>query len=896
MKGFGLIGLLLATAVPAWASMKPEHLKCEYLTNPICVDTAAPRLSWTIPAHSRSWRQSAYRVLVASSEGQLREGRADLWDSGQVSTDQCAQVAYTGAPLKSAQLCWWKVRVWDAAGKASDYSAPAKWEMGLLSPSEWHGKWIARTENKEYEPAPLLRREVNLQGKVKRARVYICGLGYYELRVNGTRVGTRTLDPGYTRFDRRDLYVAHDITGLLRDGANAFGVMLGTGWFNVHTKAVWYFDRAPWRNSPRAIIEIRVEFQDGRTETLSSDGSWRASTGPVVFDSIYGGETYDARLEKPGWDTPGYNDSAWAHAIEVPAPGGKLAAQPSPPIRAAQTIAPVKVTEPKPGVFVFDMGQNLAGRAELKVQGPAGTKVTMRYGEKIHADGSLDRSNIDMHMVKTDPPQRFQTDEYVLKGIGTETWRSRFTYHGFQYVEVTGFPGKPTLENLRAIVLHSDVPPVGEFECSNPLLNAIWKAGRWSYLSNLMGIPTDCPHREKNGWTGDAQIACELGLLNFDEAAVYTKWMNDLDDEQRPNGELPGIVPTSGWGYEWGNGPAWDSAFVIIPWTMYEYLGDTTVLARHYEGMKRYVDYVAGRSPKLIAEFGLGDWAPFETQTPFDLTSTGYFYEDTRIVARAAELLGKSDDARHYNELAGRIRDAFNGRYLNREAASYANGSQTALSCALYQGLAPDDVRSAVLGNLVKAVEKRDWHIDTGILGAKYLLRVLTDMGHADVAYRIASQRTLPSWGYWIDQGATTLWEAWRGDDSRNHIMYGDILAWFTRALAGLKPDETHPGWARAIVEPNVVGDLTSARASYDSIRGLYASEWRLHGGKLTLKVTVPANGSAEVRVPAAAGAVVTESGAPAETADGVRSLGRSGDRTVFEVGSGTYTFVVSAR
>ena len=905
-KVLSILALVGPLTDVALAEIRPGGLRCEYLVSPLGLGTAKPRLSWVVRSEERAQRQTAYQVLVASSSEKLAAGEGDLWDSGKISSDASAQIVYGGRPLRSSQRCHWKVRVWDRDGKGSEYSEPAFWEMGLLDRGDWHGRWIARTTDTAYAPAPHFRREFPVEGKIRRARAYICGLGYYELRLNGEKIGDQVLDPGYTRYDKRVLYVTHDVTAQVREGKNAIGVILGTGWYNVHTRAVWYFDRAPWRASPRFILELLLEYEDGRAVRLSSDGTWKTATGPIVFDSIYGGETYDARLEKAGWDRPGHDEAGWEAAKVVDAPLGALVAQEMPPIKVTRTLVPAKVTEPKPGVFLYDMGQNFAGFARLTVSGLAGTKIVMKYGERLHADGTLDQSNIAQHQVKTDPPQQFQTDTYFLKGSGEETWEARFVYHGFQYVEVTGAPGKMTLENIRGRVAHSAIPVAGSFECSNKLLNRIWENTRWSYLSNLEGIPTDCPHREKNGWTGDAHLAAHQGLYNYDPAAVYAKWINDLDDEQRKadeevggkkrwKGELPGIVPTSGWGYDWGNGPAWDSALLLIPWYMYEHYGDTRILETHYEAMRLYVDYLTRRAEKGIVSIGLGDWCPFETETPVPVTSTGYYFVDAMIVSVAARLLGRTDDAVKYAELARGIRQAFNDKFLDRGKGIYSSGSQTALGCALCQGLAPDDVRASVLQNLVANVERRQGHLDFGILGSKYVLHALTEGGRADVAYRIASQTTHPSWGHWIEQGATTLWESWNGGDSRCHIMFGDISAWFYKALAGINSDRAAPGFKHIVIQPHVVGDLTYAKARYDSIRGPISSSWRKGADGLHLDVEIPANASATVHVPAPEGARIEEGGKPAAEAEGVSFKGREGGWAVFEVGSGSYTFLVKA-
>lgn len=881
----------LIFVVSTFAGLRVGQLRCEYLENPLGIDVTQPRLNWILDSGERGQKQTAYQILVASSADELKNDKGDLWDSGKISSDQTTFVAYDGKPLTSRESCFWKVRSWDEAGKPSPWSKTASWEMGLLATNDWQAQWITRTTNIDELPAPFFRRELVLDGKVKKARVYICGLGYYELHINGRKVGDHLLDPAYTRYDKRDLYVTYDVTPFLKFGANAVGVILGNGWFNVQTKAVWNFHEAPWREAPRLVLSLVIEYADGRTVVVGSDGTWKTSTGPIVFDSIYGGENYDARLEKPGWDRPGFDDSAWQPALVVDAPKGKLAAQMMPPIEADQILKPIKLTEPKPGVFIFDMGQNFAGITVLKLRGPAGTEVTLCHGERLFPDGTLDTRDIEQHVKRMGKDQQFQTSTYVLKGGGTETWRPRFTYYGFQYVEVTGFPGRPTLDSLRGIFTHSAVPVDGSFECSNPLVNKIWRAARWSYLSNLQGIPTDCPQREKNGWTGDAQLAAEQGIYNFMPAGVYTKWINDLGDEQRPGGQLPGIVPTSGWGYAWGNGPAWDSAFELIPFYLYEYYGDSQPLRDHYDGLKHYVDYLSKRASNNIVNIGLNDWAPFKTQTPADITDTAYYYRDAQIVALTASLLGQTVNAAEYNRLAAQIKNSFNGKFFDADTGTYGNGSQTSLSCALYQRLVEPEHQARVVQNLVTKVADRNGHIDTGILGAKYILNALTEHGRTDVAYRMASQKDMPSWGWWIEQGATTLWEDWDGSESRNHIMYGEISAWFYKALAGINADPAAPGFKHFIIRPQPVGDLTFARAEYDSIHGRIVSAWKIKNGVFNLDVVIPPNTTATIFLPNAKLANVRVDGSPAIKADGVISFAQEAKITTLEVGSGEYNF-----
>ena len=893
-RDIGLAWLNLPLIPPG--SLTPTNLRCEYRVNPLGIDVEHPRLSWILRSNQRCQKQTAYQVLVASSRDKLDVGRADLWDSGRVSSDQSVHIVYAGRPLLSYMRCFWKVRVWDKNQKESGWSTPAMWTMGILEEKQWQGQWIGYTklpgsksqvdDLKVRVPAPIFRKTFILKKNVRSASVYICGLGYYELRLNGSKVGDHVLDPAFTRYDRRVLYVSYDVGRELIKGKNSLAVMLGNGWQNVHTRAAWDFDKAPWRARPKMLLQLRIEYTDGSTQLIVSNESWRASEGPVVRDAIREGEHYDARLEQTGWDMPDFDDSGWDIPQIVDAPKGKLAAQIIQPIKVMETIKPQKLTEPAPGVFVFDLGQNIAGWAQIRLSGPAGTTVKLRYGERLKSDGTLEQSQIKVHVKE----KEFQTDIYILNGRGEEIWEPRFVYHGFQYVEVTGFPGRPSLDNLCGRVVHTSFESAGTFECSNNLLNAIQRNALWSYRSNFHGYPTDCPHREKNGWTGDAHLAAEMGLFNFKCAAAYTKWMDDFKDEQRQTGELPGIIPTSGWGYQWGNGPAWDSAYLLIPWYMYQYCGDRRILETHYERFKRYVNYLTGKAKNHIVSIGLGDWVPAKTHTPASVTSTGYYYVDTLIVAKIARMLGKKNDAEKYTQLAENIRNAFNKSFYKGEGI-YANGSQTALSCALYQQLVEEKERNKVVEKLVANIEKNDSHIDTGILGAKYLFNALTANGKHNVAYRIATQTTPPSYGSWIKRGATTLWEDWMGVASLNHIMFGDISAWFYKNLAGINMDPENPGFKHIIFHPQPVGDLKWVRAKHESMYGTIRSSWYRDSQSFKLDLTVPANTTATVYVPAKSIDSITESGKAVDKAEGVRFLKMEGDDAVFEIGSGNYCF-----
>ena len=884
------------------------ELRCEYDWNPLGVQVAAPRLSWELrpaegvpPARRRGRRQTAWQVLVASSEEKLAANLGDLWDSRKVKSGQSAHVPYAGKRLRSRMRCFWKVRAWsDAAGGGAAPSQPGPWsepacfEMGLLHERDWTAKWITFSPPPIFEmklsPAPMLRKAFTLQKPVRSARACVCGIGYHELYINGEKVGDRVLDPGFTRYDKRALYVTHDVTARLAPGRNTIGIILGNGWFNQHARDIWNFHTAPWRDKPRAVMQLHVDYADGSKEVVCTDSTWKGDSGPIVFDGVRNGEVYDARLEKPGWASPDCDDAAWGRVTVVPGPGGELTSMQMPPVKVTGTITPVSVRETQPGVFLFDMGQNFSGWAQLRASGPAGTKVTIRYAETLKDDGMADSKRHAVFLYEGE----FQTDTFFLKGEGEEAWEPRFAYHGFQYVEVTGFPGTPTLDSLRGRVVHTALEKGGEFACSNDLLNRIQAAALWATVSNYHSYPTDCPHREKNGWTGDAQLSAEQVLCNFLPMTAYTKWLTDFRDEQRPNGALPGIVPSPGWGY--GVGPAWDSAYVLLPWYLYVYCGDTRILAEHYAGMRRYVDYLSTVAEGHIVSLGLGDWCPplggaSGHKCPAELTSTGYYYADALIVGKVAAILGKEADARAFAALAEDIRRAFVAKYLDRATGMLAGNNQTSMACGLYWGMIDEGDRSKVLAALLSEVDAHGGHIDCGILGAKYVMQALTDAGRADATYRIATQTTFPSWGNWIERGATTLWESWDGASSRNHHMFSDISAWFYKALAGINADPAEPGFRHVIIRPWPVAGLDWARGEIRSMHGTISSSWRKEAGTLKLDVAIPVNTTATVHVPASDPRKVRESGRVAARAAGVTSARAEDGRAVFDVGSGTYSF-----
>ncbi|MEP6727042.1 MAG: family 78 glycoside hydrolase catalytic domain [Bacteroidota bacterium] len=816
------------------------NLQCEYMVNPIGVDRLNPRLSWNAKD------KAAYQLQVATDAS----FSTIVWQT-KVNSDSI-RIIYKGKKLVPFTRYYWKVMV-PGTNRKDVVSAPAFFETGMMEMKNWKGAWIQDTRDINLKPAPYFRKSFLVAKKVAAARAYIAVAGLYELSVNGERVGDHYLDPMYTRFDRRTLYVAYDVTKQIQQGNNAIGVLLGNGWFNHQSTAVWYFDKAPWRARPAFCMDLRLTYTDGTVETITSGRDWKTALSPVTFNSIYTAEHYDANNEIKNWDKPGFTDSAWKNAVYVHAPSGNIVAQILQPVRLVDTIRVKNMVKFSDTSYVFDLGRNIAGISSIRLSGEAGTVVHVKHGERLYKNGHVDLSNIDVHYRPTDDSDPFQTDIYTLSN-NESVFQPKFNYKGFQYVEVTSSkPVQLKPESLTGYFMHNDVPAIGKINSSNPTINKIWQAANNSYLSNLFGYPTDCPQREKNGWTGDAAIAVETGLYNFDAITIYEKWMADHRDEQQPNGVLPSIIPTSGWGYDWGNGPDWTSTIAIIPWNLYLFYGDSKTLADCYDNIKRYVDHINALYPSGITEWGLGDWIPVKSKSPVALTSTCYYYADATILAKTAKLMGKSDDVITYTALAEKIKKAFNKKYFNESRAVYNNGLQTELAVPLFWGLVPDQYKAKVAASLAKRVLADSTKLDVGLLGTKAILNALSDNGYADIAYQLASSEKYPSWGWWIVNGATTLYENWPinagSDISMNHIMFGEINAWFYKALGGIKPDAAAPGFKNVLLQPSFVAGLDSFSAEHKGPYGLIVSSWKRTGGGIVYTAEIPPNSTAELRV-----------------------------------------------
>jgi alpha-L-rhamnosidase len=882
------------------------------------VDVERPRFSWLLQHLKRSQSQTAHRIVVSSSLELAAQGNGDLWDSGKVGLPESTGIEYGGTALRSFQRAWWRVQWWDKDDNESDWSSAASFEMGVLRSSDWKASWISKKDCREFRSKGsvllgealgdyvnaltiYLRQDFKLAKPVAHARAFVCGLGYYELRINGRKVGDHVLDPAQTDFNKTALYATYDISDSLaglattrNDGSFAVGIVLGNG---RHIKSYGY-------GHPRGLLQILIEYSDGSREEFVSDSGWKVSYGPLQENGLYFGERYDARLEMQGWDEPGYDDSKWENSIEVAAP--RPSSQMMPPIRVVKRIKPQRHYALSDGVHVYDFGQNFAGWVRVSVKGPQGTQLILHHAELLNEDGTLNIS----------PNQNAEaTDVYILSGTGEETYEPRFTYHGFRYVSVSGSPALPAIHSIEGCVVHTDVESVGEFSCSNRLMNRVHQNIVWGQLANLMSIPTDCTQRdERQGWLGDAHLAAEESMFNFDMAAFYTKFLRDIEFAQRPDGSLPDFVPPY---LErlFPADPAWSAAFVTIAWYVYQFYGDKSVLVRHFDSMRRYVEFLRANSDNhIIKKLGkYGDWCPpgsiAPKRTPVELTSTWYYYHDTLLLSKIALVLNRLKDHQELEALSVNIRNGFNDYFLkegeyavNRFGPVDRSPGQTSNALPLYLDMVPKEKKSHVIDRLLHSVvSDQDYHLDTGILGTRYLLDVLTENGFGGVAYKVATQKTYPGWGYMVEEGATTLWERWEmitggGMNSHNHIMLGSVDAWFYRVVAGLSCLE--PGWKRIRFAPPVFEGLDRARASVRTVQGIAAISWQRNEDVLSIDVTIPVGSLGVVDVPliwekqkvAEGNRIIWQVGQPAvPDSNDIRFLELGEKHVRFELGSGEY-------
>jgi len=973
-----LVTVFFFTALICLGALSPMHLRCEYHVDPLGIDVLQPRLGWKLESDMRNQKQSAYRIIVASSPEILEKNQGDLWDTGKVRSDESIQIDYRGKSLPSRQGCYWKVMTWDREDQPSSWSTPALWSMGLLEPKDWTAQWIGYDQvpdklivenskvvilkalyglygnrkrqidvsdvlrgepssslkgflvdndlagkdpavgapktleleytmdgvlrkrivkegssfnfhntnrknllKRSYLPSPYLRKEFRVKSPVKRAILFASAEGVYEMHLNGRRIGDEFYQPGWTDYRKRIYYRAYDVTDLLQDGKNAIGGILGDGWFRGNISVL---GQNQYGKTLRLLSQLHIDYEDGSSDAVVSDASWRASFGPILKSDMQAGETYDARLEMPGWSLPDYDDSTWASVSTGTGLEPLLQAYPGDPVRRTEEREVVEVTEPFKGIHVFDMGQNFSGWVRLKVNGVAGDQVIMRFGEMLNPDGTVFTDNLRSARA---------TNTYIMKGEGEETWEPHFTFHGYRYVEVTGFKETPAPDMLTGIVVHTDAPMTSSFECSDPMLNQLHRNILWGQRSNYLEVPTDCPQRdERLGWTGDTQIYIRTGTYHQDVAAFFTKWTVDLMDTANAQGVFGRQAPVfHGYGSS-----GWSDAGIICPWTTYRVYGDTKMIEEHYGAMARYLK-ACGQNGLDGLGNGHGDWLAVGSKTPKELISVAYYGYVTKLMAEMAEVIGKDLDAEKYRALFDRISKHFQERFV-KEDGKIQGHTQTGYCMALHFDLLTDKQRTQAADHLVERIQAKDYHLSVGFLGVPILLPTLTEIGRSDLAYRLLQNKTYPSWGYSVEQGATTIWERWNSYtheggisessmNSFNHYAYGACSEWMFYSMLGI--DLQSPGYKAIQMKPEVGHGITWAKGHYDSIQGRISSDWKIAGETFHWKISVPANTMAEVYFPAGSNSEITEGGRVVPHSKFTLKDGRM----VLNVRSGSYDFTV---
>jgi len=875
---FILIASLCFTLAKAQNKISVTNLQCEMLNNPEGIDVVKPRLSWQIQANVNDVKQTAYQILVASTLENLNTNKADLWDSGKISSDTSVNIIYNGKKLKDRQNAFWKVIVSTNKGEVKS-TETAHFSIGILTYADWKStRWIGYEKTSaddsisQYSKlsARYLRKEINLKKQVKSAKVYIMGMGLYEFYINGNKVGDQVLAPVPTDYTKNVKYNVFDVTSQLKEGKNMLGTILGNGRFFAMRQ-----DYKPYKiksfGLPKMALQLYVEYTDGSKEVIRTDDTWKLTTeGPILSNNEYDGEEYDARKEMKGWNTTNFDDKSWINARYVQEPGGFYEAQMTPNMKIMGEVKPISIKATSRGTYILDMGQNMVGWLQLKVKGKSGDKITMKFAESLQADGSLYIANL--RDAKT-------TDVYTLKGEGEEIWEPRFIFHGFRFVEISGFPTKPTLDNFVGKVVYDDIKTTGTFESSDATMNQIFKNAWWGISGNYKGMPIDCPQRnERQPWLGDRTTGAYGESFLFDNQTLYAKWLDDIKYSQTQDGGLPDVAPAF-WRY-YGDNVTWPGTYITVADMLYQQFADAEVIKKQYPSMKKWMLYMEENylENDLMNKDKYGDWCvPPESlelirskdparMTDGEVLSSAFYYNLLGIMKKFAKISNAESDIAYYDDLAVRIKKAFNAKFLNTITNTYANNTVTANLLPLYFGMVPENLKEKVFQNMAQEVEvTKQGHISTGVIGTQFLMRTLTNFGRGDLAYKLASNKTYPSWGFMVENGATTIWELWNGNtadpsmNSQNHVMLlGDLLIWYYENMAGIKSNPETPGFKQIIMKPDFNAGLTFVNASYESIYGLIKSDWKKSKNSLQWKITIPANSSAVVYLPTGNASLVT--------------------------------------
>ena len=876
------------------AQVKVKNLRCENHIDPIGLDQASPRFSWQLESVERNQLQTAYEIRVG-----MKSSKYDFWNSGKQTSNQSAFVPYAGSALQSAATYFWQVRVWDKNGKVSDWSAQAFWQMGLLQPGDWKAKWIESGSEADSVngPALLFRKDFTASKKILSATAFVTTHGMYEAFINGKRIGDAYLTPGWTSYSKRIQYQVYDVRDLLNTGGNAIGVTIGSGWYR--TPLAWNNNRNLYGKKLALLFQLEIKYEDGSHETILTDGSWKTSdAGPVRNSEIYDGETYDARMEKPGWNAPGYDDKSWSPVSEKDFAKNTLIATYNEAVKKHENFKAVKSIKTPRGEQVIDFGQNLVGWETITVEGKPGDTIVVDHAEVLDKEGNFYTDNLRAAKSR---------NVYVLKG-NRETLSPHFTFHGFRYIRLKGVP----VLSVSATTLYSDMNPTGTFTCSNPLLNQLQHNIQWGQKGNFLDVPTDCPQRdERLGWTGDAQAFSRTASYNMDVHNFFSKWLKDVALDQTENGMVPFVVPNV-LGPTAGGSAGWADVSTIIPWNMWLAYGDVKILEDQYASMKAWVGYMQSHSNDYLWNkgFHFGDWLFYRPGDDNDgraavtdkyLIAQCFFAHSTQLLINAANVLHKSDDVQQYSDLLKKVKDAFVKEYLT-PSGRLVSSTQTAYTLSLQFDMLPESLRPQAAARLAANIQDYGNHLTTGFLGTPYLCHVLSRFGYDTVAYKLLLQDTYPSWLYPVKMGATTIWERWDGQkpdssfqtpgmNSFNHYAYGAIGDWMYRNISGIDTYEDGPGYKKIRIQPHPGGNLSYANADYETIYGKLSVHWKMEGGNMMLDIEIPANTSATVYVPAGNAGSVQESGKPVSENKDIKVTGTEGNYVVLQTGSGVYHF-----